>query len=79
MPPEPIRHQLCILDTTGDTRVGWSPVIDAEVSEARSTFDRMRAKGYFAFRPDEAGKGTLLAEFDATAERIIMTPPAVGG
>lgn len=79
MPPEPIRHELCILDTTGDTRVGWSPVMDAEVSEARATFDRMRAKGYLAFRPDETGNGTMLAEFDATAERIIMTPPAVGG
>jgi hypothetical protein len=73
--------QIRIVDRHGDTQVDWDVKDEASVEEARTLFQHKRLEGYFAYAvaPTDARKGTMLTEFDKTAERIVMTPPLVGG
>lgn len=64
----------------GDVRVIWDPEVADEVEAARIQFDGLRKKGYMAYTvAARGGKGTLIREFDATAEKMILAPPLVGG
>lgn len=70
---------LCILDTTGDTRLMWdtNPI---EVKRAQERFDELRAKRYLAYRVNKKGdQGEVIDKFDPLAERIILHAPMVGG
>lgn len=64
----------------GDTKLIWDAEVGEEVDNARETFNRLKKKGYAAYSVKKGGeKGELLTEFDAKAEKIIMTPRMVGG
>jgi len=68
------------MDHSGDTRVMWDPRNDDEVTNARASFDRLRAKGYLAYVVNEDGsKGTMITTFDPNAGKVILTPPLRGG
>lgn len=73
--------ELATLDSSGDTKVIWSPDRPAEVEEARRTFDNLRAKGYSAFKVTAAdgSKGEEIRAFDPALEKIIMAPRMQGG
>lgn len=75
-----VAHELVVLDYTGDTKIVWDSDTAVEVEEARGTFDRLRKKGYAAYRVDKKGdKGEVIREFDPNAEKLILAPPTVGG
>jgi len=71
---------LFVLDGSGDSRFMWSKDNPDEVSAAKSTFQRLKEKGYDAFKVDASGnKHEKISEFDPTLEKIIMAPRMVGG
>lgn len=64
----------------GDTKVYWDKNKPQEVENARENFDRMRKKGYAAYRMTASGsKGEQIRSFDPSAERIILGLPLHGG
>lgn len=72
--------ELCILDETGDTKIIWDAKNVDEVAAAKVQFDTLRRKGFLAYKVNKKGEaGEMITEFDATAERIILSPPLVGG
>jgi len=74
-------HELAVMDPTGDTKTIWDPNNADEVEEARGTFDRLKAKGFAAFKVEgpKGEKGEIIREFDPTAGRMIMIPALAGG
>jgi hypothetical protein len=77
---EDAKHELCILDRTGDTKIIWDSTKKDEVSNAKRTFDDLKKKGYMAYAvKKDGGKGELLHDFDEEAEKIILAPRLVGG
>jgi hypothetical protein len=74
------KHELSVLDETGDTKIVWDEDKAAEVEEARGTFDRLRKKGYVAYRVNKKGdQGEVMERFDPAAEKIILSPQLLGG
>lgn len=71
---------MATLDNTGDTRLQWDKVNEAEVATAREKFDEFRRRGFAAFRVNAQGvQDKQIDQFDPTAERIILVPQMVGG
>jgi len=71
---------MVVLDTSGDTKHIWDRRNAEEVAEARSLFDRMKAKGFQAWSVTRGGdKDKRITEFDPQAEKIIFAPALVGG
>lgn len=72
---------LAILDRTGDTKLIWDRGNEAEVANARRTFDDLRGKRFLAYRVTgkKGAPGEQITEFDPVAERIILVPPMQGG
>ena len=74
------RGEMCVMDRTGDTKIIWDRTKPDEVESAREQFDKLRKKGYAAYKVESGGgKGEVIREFDAHAEKIILAPPMVGG
>ena len=75
------KHELAVMDPTGDTKTIWDPNNEDEVEEARGTFDRLKAKGFAAFKVEgpKGEQGEIIREFDPTAGRMIMIPALAGG
>jgi hypothetical protein len=74
------RHEMAVMDETGDTKLIWDEDNEDEVSAARTMFNSLKKKGYAGYSVDKKGdKGTLLTEFDPSAEKIIMAPQMKGG
>jgi len=71
---------MAILDSTGDTKVMWNPRDKDEVDAAKTTFEKLLAKGFRAFRVNAKGEpGERIDKFDKKAEKIIMVPQLAGG
>jgi hypothetical protein len=69
-----------VIDSTGDTKIIWDATKEAEVENARRTFNDLRKKKYNAYAVKKDGeKGSVVTEFDPDAEKIIMAPPMAGG
>lgn len=75
------KHYMAITDHTGDTKVMWSKDNPDEVDNAKATFDRMKGKGYSAFRVEgkKGEQGQQMNTFDPEAERIIFVKQMIGG
>jgi len=75
------KRVMAILDRTGDTKLIWDCESKDEVDNARETFNRLRKKGYLAYKVvgKEGNKGEQIHEFDPDAERIILSPAMKGG
>lgn len=72
--------ELATMNSTGDTKLYWSVGAPAEVEAARETFNKLRGKGYLAFRMQPGGtQGAQITEFDPGAEQIILAPAMRGG
>lgn len=77
---EPNQGLMAIMDASGDTKVIWDRGNDDEIEAARSTFDRLKARGYVAYSVKKDGeKNEILTRFDPNAEKLIMAPQMVGG
>jgi hypothetical protein len=74
-------HLMHELNHEGDAQVAWDTDNREEVDVARDTFNRLKKKGYLAYRADTRGRqtGSQLREFDPEAERIVLVKPLVGG
>ena len=74
------KHEMAVMDETGDTKLIWNEDNDVEVEAARTMFNSLKKKGYVGYSVDKKGEtGTLLTEFDPAAEKIIMAPQMKGG
>ena len=74
-------NTLQVMDRTGDSKTIWDIDKPDEVAAARETFNKLKAKGYSAFRVDKKGEktGTRLDAFEPEAGAIIMIPQFAGG
>lgn len=75
-------HQMQVLDHTGHTTVTWSDAeVDEKFAEITALFDqRTKHDGYMAYKTDANGENAeQIKAFDKTAEKIVLTPPLVGG
>lgn len=72
---------MATLGREGHTEVTWDPEDEVETQHARQTFmDMVGTRRFLAFRADEGGgTPTQIRDFDPTAEKILLTPPMVGG
>lgn len=72
---------MSIMDSTGDKKELWNPENQDEVASARATFNKLRGKGYLAYkvRGKDGDKGEQITEFDPDAGALIMAPPMAGG
>lgn len=72
--------ELAVMGPEGDLKTIWSADNQDEVDAAKKQFTDLKKKGYLAFKVKKDGeKGELINEFDAGAEKLIMTPPVRGG
>ncbi len=72
--------EIRVIDPSGDTKIVWDAGRADEVAAARKTFDDLTGKGYLAFSVKKKGdKGKKVDKFDPNAEKLILTPPSVGG
>jgi hypothetical protein len=68
------------LGPQGDSRLMWDADKEAEVEAAKDTFDKLREKGYFAYKvKKKGGRGKVITKFDPQAEKIILALPMRGG
>lgn len=76
-----MKNEMAILGVEGDVKMLWSADNTDEVAAAQKTFDDLKKKGFLAYKVvgKDGAKGEQLLKFDPTAERIIMSPPMVGG
>lgn len=76
-----IKHEMAVMDHTGDTKVIWDPDNADEVAAARAQFEALRKKGFAAFRVrgKDGEKGAQITAFDPQAEKLILVPQMVGG
>jgi hypothetical protein len=71
----------------GDDRITWDrsrvqvgdPEALAAVREAERIFAEERARGATAFKIEPGSPAQRIAEFDKTAEQIVLVPRVVGG
>lgn len=74
------RHEMAILDRSGDTKTTWDPDNPDEVENARTQFKYWKDKGYAIFRVKKGGdKGEVMTKFDPEADKMIIVPPIAGG
>jgi hypothetical protein len=72
---------MAVMGKEGDTKIIWDRGSEAEVANARRSFDDLRKKGYAAYsvKGKDGAKDGLVREFDPAAERLIFVPPVQGG
>lgn len=76
----PNQSVMAVMGKNGDTKITWNRSNAVEVEAARVAFNSARKGGHMAYSVAVDGKkGTVLAMFDPTAERIILAPPMQGG
>lgn len=73
--------EIAKMDGTGDTKLMWSRDNADEISAARKMFDDLKAKRFVAYsvKGKDGEKNEIIRDFDPESERIIMSPPMVGG
>lgn len=73
---------LAILGTNGDTKHLWDKSKPAEVAAAKALFEKLvKQEKYLAFvaTGKDGTKGDQVREFNPEHERLIFSPPFVGG
>lgn len=73
-------HEQIIMDRTGDTRHAFDPTDADDVALALDRFRDLIGKGYRAVALGKDGQpGTLLRDFDPTAQETLFIPQLEGG
>ena len=72
---------LCVLGSSGDTRIIWNKKNSDEVENAKRTFDELVGKKKFAaFSISKLGRRSKkVTEFDPKIQKLILIPPMSGG
>jgi len=72
---------LSVLDKLkGDKRVQWDKGNEQDVEKAKKLFDEKKKEGFMAWGYKKGLENPfLLHEFDEDCDRIVMTPPPIGG
>ena len=71
---------MAVMGAEGDIKTIWNKNNTEEVENARETFDKMKKKGFIAYKvTGEGGKGEVLHEFDPNVEKMILIPQMQGG
>lgn len=75
------KHAMAVMGVEGDVKTMWDASNADEVAEAHAQYDRLRAKGYRAFRVrgKDGSQGEQMNAFDPNAERIVFVPQMQGG
>jgi hypothetical protein len=75
------KGEMAVMGKEGDTKIIWDQNNNDEVENAKATFDRLKGKGYLAFKVigKEGDKGEQMNDFDPKVERIIFAPRLQGG
>jgi hypothetical protein len=74
------KHEMSVMDHTGDFKVLWDRHNPEEVEAARKTFNDLKKKGYAAFKlTGSDGRGEQVREFNPADERLVMVPALQGG
>jgi hypothetical protein len=64
----------------GDSKIIWDPENDDQTEIAEMSFDKLKKKGYKAFKVDKKGDPkTEISKFNPKAGRLIMVPGIAGG
>ena len=65
----------------GDKQLIWNADDKDSLRKAIDEFKARIGKGWLAFRvnPQDGTKGEMIKDFDEKADKIVMTPPVVGG
>ncbi len=73
--------EMRIMDTdAGDLKVIWDKGKPDEVKAAKTQFKELLKKGYLAYKVKGKGEqGKQITEFDEKAEKLILSPPLIGG
>jgi hypothetical protein len=72
--------EMAVMDHTGDTKTIWDTDDPVQVEVARDTFNKLKKKGYIAYKVKKDGeKGEMMREFDPEAGKVIMSPAMAGG
>lgn len=75
-----VRNEMALMDHTGDTKVMWDPKNPHEVAAAEAQFNELKKKGFIAYTVNKkGGSGEILRKFDPDIEKMILSPPIVGG
>lgn len=69
-----MKHEMTIMNETGDTRIGWDVGNSNQVEIARNAFEGYKEKNYLAFSGN-----ALVDNFDPEIKNIVLVPPIVGG
>ena len=74
------KHELAVMNATGDTKTLWTPGNRVEEEVARAAFDKLKKEGFSIFHVDgEGNKARRMDEFDPKAGKLIAVPRIVGG
>jgi hypothetical protein len=74
------KNVMVLMSAKGDTKSIWDSRNPDEVEMARKQFDEFKRKGFLCYKTDKKGeKAEQVHAFDATAERLIFSPPLQGG
>lgn len=78
---ERVKHELCRMDATGDTKIEWFPDDADEIKQAKAEFDRLQKEGWTFYAIGKLGGKTdkKITKFDSTLARIIAIPQFKGG
>lgn len=79
-PQEPNHIAMAVLGSQGDVKRIWDRSNPDEVQDARESFDRLKDRGFLAFRVNKDGtQGEQMDTFEPNAERMILVPQMQGG
>lgn len=74
------KHEMHVMNESGDTRLSWDEDNRDEVANAKRTFEDMTGKGYMAYKMNKSGeKGEQIRTFDPSVEKIVLSPQMKGG
>ena len=74
------KGMLCVLDSSGDTKLTWDSENADETLAAKEMFKGLKKKGFAAFSvKGNRDQNQKITDFDPELEKIIMVPPIAGG
>ena len=69
-----------VMGPEGDTKVVWDSNNASDTEAARDLFNTLKKKGYLAYSVEKGGsKGSVVRDFDPSAEKLILAPAVAGG
>jgi len=81
--PGPKNSMSIMYPKHGDLKLEWDPSNSEEIKQAKKAFVHAKSKGFMFYEMSKSGKkktfATQIHEFNPKAERIIGSPPIVGG